>query len=105
MSEADYKRMFERQVKITVERVDELFEERAQHARLSYEFDILSEKLKLLTDKGGNCNWLYDWHDDKWDTACENSFVVIDATPSENGMRYCPYCGRVINELIEKREE
>lgn len=26
-------------------------------------------------------------------SACGESWVLIDGTPKENGMRYCPHCG------------
>ena len=51
------------------------------------------------------CKWEYDWHQDTWDTSCGQSFTVIDATPSQNDMRYCPYCGKVIDEVVENRED
>lgn len=49
------------------------------------------------------CRWTYDWYQDTWDTSCGQSFTVIDSTPSQNDMRYCPYCGGVLDEIIEKR--
>jgi len=106
VSDTDYKRMFERQVEITTKRVDELFEERAKCERLQCALNALKEALRLVPyEKGGSCKWEYDWRNDTWDTGCGDSFIVIDATPSQNGMRYCPYCGKVINEIIEKRAE
>lgn len=43
------------------------------------------------------------WKEDEnlcWKTECENMFIVNDGFPSENGMKYCPYCGK---KLVEKR--
>ena len=48
-----------------------------------------------------NCKWTYDDDYDKWDTQCDNAFVVYEGTPSENNFKYCPYCGKEISELME----
>lgn len=62
-----------------------------------------NEYCKLVAEKKQSCRWTYDWYEDTWDTSCGQSFTVIDSTPSQNDMRYCPYCGGVIDEIIEKR--
>ena len=46
------------------------------------------------------------WHNDpetdnSWDTSCRELFVIIDGTPTENGMRFCCYCGKPIQEAID----
>lgn len=38
------------------------------------------------------CTWQSD-EDGNWHTECGEIFVIIDGTPTENKMRYCPYCG------------
>jgi hypothetical protein len=43
------------------------------------------------------CEWEDD--DDCWATSCGQLFVINDGTPSQNGMKYCCYCG---GELVEK---
>jgi hypothetical protein len=40
------------------------------------------------------CQWSEDFEQGKWDTACGESFVVIDGTPADNKMKYCCYCGK-----------
>lgn len=43
------------------------------------------------------CVWKQD-DDGNWDTQCDNLFIIIDGTPAENSMQFCPYCGKTINE-------
>jgi hypothetical protein len=45
------------------------------------------------------CVWAEDF-DGNWDTMCQQSFVFIDGSPSENKMKFCCYCGK---ELVEKK--
>lgn len=45
------------------------------------------------------CEWTYDeWHD-CWETGCGNTFQFIDGTPKDNKMRFCPYCGKEIEQV------
>lgn len=43
-----------------------------------------------------DCRWVYDEHCFKWDTSCGGAFQFIDDGPKENGMKFCPYCGRTL---------
>jgi hypothetical protein len=43
------------------------------------------------------CNWAQD-ENGVWDTAYGGKFEVLDGTPCENSMNYCPYCGKAIHE-------
>lgn len=43
------------------------------------------------------CKWVED-SDGVWRSGCDNEFTTIDGTPSENGMRFCPFCG---GDLVE----
>lgn len=52
-----------------------------------------------------NCIWAdagEEWG--YWETSCNNAFVLIDGTPYENKMRFCPYCGKPLEEA-EAQEE
>lgn len=58
------------------------------------------------------CFWRKtDFDSDVWETECNMAFTVLDGTPIENGMNYCCFCGRELEEstieIIEenKREE
>lgn len=39
------------------------------------------------------CQWLTD-ADNNYSTSCGEMFILIEGTPSENGMKYCCYCGK-----------
>lgn len=41
------------------------------------------------------------WSDDEgcWATGCGHYFEINDGTPSENGMRFCAYCGKPLVEV------
>lgn len=39
------------------------------------------------------CEWI-DSHEDGWTTDCGNAFVFNDEGPTENGFKFCPYCGK-----------
>ena len=39
------------------------------------------------------CTWKYDDSDDCWETSCGNTFILLDGSPEDNGMKYCCYCG------------
>jgi hypothetical protein len=44
------------------------------------------------------CKWTYDNDYDQWITSCDNAFVLMEGTPAENRMLYCPYCGKNITQ-------
>ena len=46
------------------------------------------------------------WHNDpetdnSWDTSCRQLFELYDGTPTENGMKFCCYCGGRITPAID----
>jgi len=45
------------------------------------------------------CKWTYD--DDFWDTDCGKAFTIMEGTPKDNEMKYCPYCGRQIEQVLK----
>jgi len=44
------------------------------------------------------CHWTEN--EEAWSTSCDNYFIVLEGSPSQNEMRFCAYCG---GELIEHR--
>lgn len=44
------------------------------------------------------CNWYEDDSTCSWDTDCGNKFQFEDGGPKDNGLAYCPYCGK---ELVQ----
>ena len=37
-----------------------------------------------------------------WETDCKQEFAINDGTPSENMMKYCCFCGKIITEFSEE---
>jgi len=53
--------------------------------------------------KDDKCRWTYDEEDDAWDGTCGIKWQLTnDGTPRENGMNYCPSCGK---ELLVNDEQ
>ena len=54
------------------------------------------------SDRAAYCTWTESDsdYDDHWETLCDNAFTLLDGTPKENDMVYCPYCGRKIQEVV-----
>lgn len=57
----------------------------------------MAKKINLET----HCLWTQqeafgDWYS----TTCENEFVLNDGSPKENGMRFCLFCGKKLNEEL-----
>ena len=49
------------------------------------------------------CNWKQD-EEDNYETDCgdDEIFSITDGTPKQNKMKYCPYCGKIINILVKE---
>ena len=55
--------------------------------------------IKVLVNKLP-CEWREDSNDyGLYHTSCENMYQVIEATPSENGFIFCPFCGKTLKEI------
>lgn len=52
-----------------------------------------------------SCAWTQDEMSGVFVTACGNTFEIMYGTPSENGMRFCPYCGEPLREILWVDEE
>lgn len=49
-----------------------------------------------------HCTWHNDPEtDNSWDTSCRQLFEIYDGTPTDNGMRFCCYCGKPIRQAID----
>lgn len=46
------------------------------------------------------CSWVPD-SDGNYETLCGEMFTLNDGTPSENGMKFCPYCGKPLREVTD----
>ena len=89
--------------------LDEIQHANEEVRRLKEENDALHAECDRLTSMLGpqastpngpeSCEWLYCEEEDAWDTGCGNKFQVFEGAPRENGMVYCPYCGKRIEEV------
>lgn len=48
--------------------------------------------------RGRVCAWTED-EDGNWDTDCGDKFVFTESGPTDNGMRFCCYCGKPLKEV------
>jgi hypothetical protein len=49
-------------------------------------------------EKPSQCTWTEN-SDGTWETTCGNAWIFLAGTPSDNQVRWCPYCGRVLHEV------
>lgn len=64
----------------------------------------LIKEVRELRGDPGICEWTQFQDDEEgaWYTDCSNIFQLIADGPAENGMQYCPYCGKKLQQVIEK---
>ena len=69
--------------------------------------EIFSVTENVLTDaKTGQsvekveCSWIQEDDPDicYWKTGCGNSFYFTEGTPTDNNMKYCCYCGKLLKQ-------
>ncbi len=61
---------------------------------------------KLKHELARVCKWTPMFEDSygDYDTSCSSAFTFMDAGVKENGFKFCPYCGGVIEEIKEAEE-
>lgn len=56
----------------------------------------------IKASESESCSWDYDLTDRSgdrvYDTACGQTFVLNDGTLEDNGIRFCCFCGNVIEQ-------
>jgi len=63
----------------------------------------LNERIRAaLEQPPGSCIWSEDGEGGPWATSCGNWFTFTDDGPTENGAKFCLYCGK---PLIEHKDE
>jgi hypothetical protein len=55
-------------------------------------------------DRRKPCCWTQDDCTCSWDTNCGEKHQFIEGDPRENRYRYCPYCGRPLQQLQKIKE-
>lgn len=59
--------------------------------------DKAMDALRAALAQPDKCGWVQeDESSDAWNTGCGRTFLINDGTPSENGMRYCCFCGKTL---------
>lgn len=56
----------------------------------------ISKLEQLLAYATETCQWTFDETHGKYDTQCGEAMQFTVDGPTENGFRWCPYCGRLI---------
>lgn len=49
------------------------------------------------------CHWIYD-DLDVWITSCGQEFNLEDGSPTDNSIRFCPYCGNGVEWEISQED-
>ena len=44
------------------------------------------------------CKWKYDEIHDVYTTGCNDAFTLESGNLEENNMKYCPFCGNIIEQ-------
>lgn len=74
---------------------------------ISSTIDLLEKaEMKIEEQAEQYCNWLQQDGENSEDwLACDDKlFCLTNGTPSENGMRFCPYCGKNLVEITYKEQ-
>lgn len=58
-----------------------------------------------MTITRGGCQWAEDGIEGPWATSCGHYFSLNEGTPSDNGMKYCCFCGRPLAEVRDEESE
>lgn len=82
-------------------RVDELQEKLVLAMSQNY-CKICGNTLDGYVPPDNKCKWAYDYNYDMWETRCANAFTLMNGTPKENKMIFCPYCGKKIDETQKR---
>lgn len=58
-----------------------------------------------LIEKVLKCNWIEDNDGEggNYSTSCDQKFTFIEGGPSDNGMKYCCYCGFRLHEACQHK--
>ena len=57
-----------------------------------------AECKSLKAEANRQCEWTKDETHDYYDTACGEGWTFTDGNVTENGCKFCPYCGGKIKE-------
>lgn len=60
--------------------------------------EVFTVQVPVAPAVAETCQWTED-SDGNWDTSCDNKYIIVEGTPSENGMKFCTYCGLRLEEV------
>jgi hypothetical protein len=78
-----------------------LREQREKMKALYEERDVLRQRLSEAEDVLDDCQWTESPDTLAFITECGGWFNVETGTPTENGMKFCPYCGKHLVLLVD----
>ena len=66
----------------------------------------VSVQPEVIVQLAGTCNWLFENDENTmaYKTDCDNLFQFTNGGVDENHFKFCPYCGKLINEVIVNYE-
>jgi len=56
----------------------------------------------MIPKQQKTCTWEEDDVYGMYETECGNAFEIIEGDIEENSFKFCPYCGRKIQEEVVK---
>lgn len=56
-----------------------------------------------MTDQP-TCQWAEDADGSAWETSCRKRFLLNDGGPADNGLKFCPFCGKPLVEVTAEEE-
>jgi len=62
--------------------------------------DVLTDVKTGQSVEKVECSWIQEDDPDicYWKTGCGNSFYFTEGTPTDNNMKYCCYCGKLLKQ-------
>lgn len=77
----------------------------AQKRLFTWTLESMERALKkcLNTHSAKSCSWKNEG--EYWETDCGNAFTFTAGDPTENRMKFCPYCGKALQHLPGVSEE
>lgn len=76
----------------------------AQVILLEKSFRRLAEKLKEVSPSVTKCRWVLD-DDGVYQTSCDGAWELTTGNLSDNGVKFCPYCGGQIAQALKGVED
>lgn len=61
-------------------------------------------KMQDVTAGPSRCVWAEDGEDGPWASSCGHYWQFTDGTPTENDMKFCPFCGKPLEQVARDEE-